>query len=82
MNWQAKWIKPVRPMGDVASVFERDFNINKIIKDAKLIITALGIYEAKLNGKRISDYVLAPGWTAYKKRLQYQEYDITEASSR
>lgn len=79
MNWQAKWIKPVRPMGDVASVFERDFDINKIIKDAKLIITALGIYEAKLNGKRISDYVLAPGWTAYKKRLQYQEYDITEA---
>ena len=41
-------------------------------------MTALGVYEAVLNGKRVSDYVLAPGWTTYEKRLQVQTYDITD----
>ena len=42
-----------------------------------LHITALGVYEAHLNGKRIGNFVLAPGWTSYYSRLQYQSYDIT-----
>lgn len=36
----------------------------------------MGVYEATLNGKRVGDFILAPGWTSYDKRLQYQEYDI------
>jgi len=78
MNFTAKWIRPQEDMGDVAPIFRKIWSTEKEIKTAFLYITALGVYEARLNGERISDYVLAPGWTSYKKRLQYQEYDITE----
>lgn len=44
---------------------------------ARLYITACGLYEARLNGQRIGDYRLAPGCTDYRKRLQYQTYDVT-----
>ncbi len=78
MKWTAKWIKPMIDYGDVAPVFEKQFQIRGKVTKAVLYITAMGVYEAKINGKRVSDYVLAPGWTTYYKRLQYQEYDVTE----
>lgn len=77
MEWQAKWIKPSFEMGEVCPAFSKSFDVKRKIKKAKLFITALGVYEAQLNGKRVGDYVLAPGWTTYKKRLQYQEYDVS-----
>lgn len=77
MNWNAKWIKPQRAMGDVCPVFQKDFTVTGTVREAKLLITALGVYEAAINGSRIGNFVLAPGWTTYKKRLQYQEYDLT-----
>ena len=58
--------------------FERDGRRKRKVERATLYLTALGVYEAHLNGKRVGNYVLAPGWTAYDKRLQYQEYDITD----
>lgn len=78
MDWSAKWIRPASEPKDAAVVFSKEFSSTKEIKHADLAVTALGIYEAKLNGFRISDYVLAPGWTTYHKRLQYQIYDITD----
>lgn len=78
MDFEAKWIKPASDMGDVCPGFRKNWKQEQRPVKAELLITALGIYEARLNGKRISDYVLAPGWTAYNKRLQYQVYDITE----
>lgn len=77
MNWQAKWIRPTRNMGDVVPRFSKNFKLNKEIQAARLFVTAMGIYEAKINGERVSRYVLAPGWTSYSHRLQYQEYDVT-----
>ncbi|KAF5507736.1 putative beta-glucosidase O [Colletotrichum aenigma] len=44
---------------------------------ARLYITAQGVYEAEINGRRVGDYFLAPGWTSYDGRLQYQTYDVT-----
>ncbi len=44
---------------------------------AKLYITALGVYEVFLDGKKIGDYFLSPGWTDFSKRLYYDEFDIT-----
>ena len=68
----AVWIK-----GEGAvPAFKKVFSSGKVRK-AALFITAHGIYEAHLNGKRVGEFVLAPGWTSYKKRLQYQEYDVT-----
>ena len=79
MNWSAKWIKPAADLGEVCPVFSKDFSFpGKQIRKATLFITALGVYEATLNGERIGDFILAPGWTSYAKRLQYQEYDVTQ----
>ena len=44
---------------------------------ARLYSTALGVYEAYLNGEQIGDHVLAPGWTSYDHRLRYQTFDVT-----
>ena len=77
MNWNAVWIQPEHDMGDVVPVYEKQFSLPKMPVRAMLHITALGVYEAHLNGKRIGNFVLAPGWTSYYSRLQYQSYDIT-----
>ena len=45
---------------------------------ARLYATARGLYEARLNGHRVGDQVLAPGWTSYTQRLRYQTYDVTD----
>ena len=78
MDWKAKWIRPLSEPKDAAVAFSKDFSAAKEIKYAELNVTALGVYEVTLNGRRVSDYVLAPGWTTYHKRLQYQTYDITD----
>lgn len=76
-QWKANWIRPKKDMGDICPVFRKQWDGKKEITKAVLYITALGVYEAKVNGVRVGEYVLAPGWTAYDKRLQYQEYDVT-----
>lgn len=76
--FQGKWIRPGDDMGDVCPVFRKNWNKKGQVKRAELLLTAHGVYHAMLNGEKVSDYVLAPGWTSYRKRLQYQVYDITE----
>lgn len=78
MIWKAKWIAPAKPMGDVCPLFYRNFHIAGPVKKAILHITAVGVYEASINGQRAGDFILAPGWTSYQKRHQYQDYDVTE----
>ena len=58
--------------------FRKTFNAFCVQK-ARLYITACGLYEAKLNGKKIGEFCLAPGHTDYRKRIQLQVYDVTEA---
>jgi ABC-type amino acid transport system permease subunit len=77
INWTAKWITPRETLGPVCPEFCRNFTLKKPIAAAVLHVTAGGTYEATLNGCRISDYVLAPGWTTYRHRIQYQSYDVT-----
>ena len=78
MNWNAKWIRSAVNIGDVCPVFVRQFDCGKKVDLAILSITALGVYEAQINQKRVGEFILAPGWTAYEKRLQVQQYDVTE----
>jgi alpha-L-rhamnosidase len=47
------------------------------VVEAILEVTAAGVYEAELNGQRVGEFILAPGWTEYHKRLQVQRYDVT-----
>ena len=57
--------------------FKKEFAARNVAK-ARLYITACGLYEALVNGKRVGNFVLAPGHTDYTKRIQLQTYDVTE----
>ncbi|MGC3946299.1 MAG: glycoside hydrolase family 78 protein [Chryseolinea sp.] len=79
-DWDAKWIHvniPGDSAGQPAPMLRRSFELGKAIKQARLYITSHGIYEAYINGSRVGDQYLAPGWTTYGKRLQYQVYDVS-----
>jgi len=73
----SSWITILQDTGDICPVFRKPFTAEKAIKKAELEITALGVYEAHINGQRVGDFVLAPGWTSYDHRLQVQTYDVT-----
>lgn len=75
---QAKWIGCITDMGEICPEFRKTLKIDGEVESAMLFITAIGVYESFLNGKRIGDFVLAPGCTVFRERLQYQEYDVTE----
>lgn len=79
-DWTASWIEPEIPgdsVGRPSPMLRSSFDLGKAIKSARLYITAHGLYEAHLNGQRVGDQYLTPGWTTYHKRLQYQTYDVT-----
>jgi len=78
MEWNAKWIKPETDFGEVVPLFFKNFQVKAGVKTATLTVTAQGVYEAMINDARVSSYVLAPGWTTYNHRLQYQTYDVTD----
>jgi alpha-L-rhamnosidase len=56
----------------------KTFDVGGAIKSARLYATALGNYEMFLNGKRVGNDFMAPGWTDYRERVLYQTYDVTE----
>lgn len=79
-NWKAKWITHTLPVEEPACpIFVSKFSAgNKKIKKARAYVTSCGVYELQVNGQKAGDAFLAPGWTSYYNRLQYQTYDITE----
>ena len=79
-EWKAKWIEAGYVEDSInrpSQYFRKQFSVNKKVVSATAYITAHGMYEAQINGKRVGDYYLTPGWTNYNKRLQYQVYDVT-----
>ena len=77
-NWKAKWITHTLDKEETACpVFIGKFSTTKKVKAARLYATACGVYEAFINGEKAGDQFMAPGWTSYHHRLQYQTYDIT-----
>lgn len=79
-DWKAQWITPGFPDAEPrpSPIFRKEFHLQKKIKSAYAYITAHGLYDAEINGKRVGDAYLTPGWTSYNKRLQYQAYDVTD----
>ncbi|MCX6335284.1 MAG: glycoside hydrolase family 78 protein [Bacteroidia bacterium] len=78
-DWKAKWIEMD---GDTnryspSPHFRKEFTLDKTVARVVVYITSHGFYELQLNGKKVGDQVLTPGWTSYGKRLQYQVYDVT-----
>ena len=74
-DWKAQWISASET--PVPTYFRKAENLSGNIRKATAYITSHGIYEAFINGKRVGNYELTPGWTTYLKRLQYQAYDVT-----
>ena len=76
---RAKWINTGLTTGDVVPEYRRAWRAGdgRKVERATLTITALGVYEAFLNDRRVGKFVMAPGWTSYDTRLQVQTYDVT-----
>ncbi|MDF7820252.1 family 78 glycoside hydrolase catalytic domain [Runella sp. MFBS21] len=61
-----------------APFFRKEISVNTPVKKARLYVTALGLYEFQINGKKIGKDYFTPGWTDYNKRLYYQVYDVSK----
>lgn len=61
-----------------APMLRREFDLSDKIKKATLYASARGFYEVRINGQRVGDEQLAPGYTDYNVRIQYQTYDVTK----
>lgn len=81
-SWGASWIA-----GDYrvnkrkrypVDCFRKTFELERVVRSARLYITACGLYEARLGGEKVGSFCLAPGYTDYRTRVQYQTYDVTE----
>lgn len=79
-DWQAQWItgdyKVNKKKRYPADCFRKSFSAEKVTK-ARLYAAACGVYAGELNGHPIGNFFLAPGITDYRKRVQYQTYDVT-----
>lgn len=81
-DWTAKWIsgnyRPEKNHRYPADCFKKEFTIKGEIGKARLYSTARGVYDVTVNDTRIEDFILAPGVTDYRKRIQVQTYDVTD----
>jgi alpha-L-rhamnosidase len=81
-DWSARFIGPGwdedLSQPQPSPLLRREFEVRSGVQSARLYMTALGVYEAQLNGMVIGDHVMAPGWTSYKHRLRYQTFDVKE----
>ncbi|WP_372637231.1 family 78 glycoside hydrolase catalytic domain [Cohnella sp.] len=80
-EWKAEWVTPdpeaIDPHAKEAYLLRKGFSVKKGIRSARIYATAAGVYELYANGSRVGEDVLAPGWTSYRERHQYQTYDVT-----
>jgi len=80
-DWKAKWIEPdlVEDIqkSNPCPLLRKEFEVEKEIATARIYITSRGLYQLQLNGKKVGDQELTPGWTSYHKRLLYQVYDVS-----
>ncbi len=61
-----------------ATMMRKEFTLPGSVRRAVVSVTGLGLYELRINGRKVGDQVLAPEYTLYNKRVQYQTYDVTE----
>lgn len=81
IEWQAAFIScdasESSEFSSSSPLLRKEFDINREFVSARVYVTSLGLYELWLNGQRVGEDLLTPGWTNYNKRLQYQTYDVT-----
>lgn len=81
-DWQAAWIQPAidedPSAPQPAPMLRGSFTVTGRVRQARAYVTSLGLYELEINGRRVGDQLFTPGWTSYRRRLQYQTYDVTD----
>ena len=84
--WKGKWILPETVLPDLSKgpisplgmpVFRKDTVVVKSVREAIVSVCGLGQYDLFLNGKKVGNDLLAPGWTNYRKACLYDTYDVT-----
>jgi alpha-L-rhamnosidase len=86
-DWSARFVAPDfadpaagggdDPPTTRPSLLRCAFEVHEPVESARLYVTALGVYEVEINGTRVGDQVLAPGWTSYDHRLRVETFDVT-----
>jgi len=78
-EWKAQWIAcmSMKPYPTVP-LFRKELHVHKTVQDAKVYISGIGYYELRINGRKVGNHVLDPGWTDYTKRVLYSVYDVTD----
>ncbi len=89
-DWKAKWIGyDAPPSGSQVNsenemvlppppYLRKTFSLDRSIKRATVYVSALGLYELHINGKRVGKDYFTPGWTDYPTRVYYQTYEVTD----
>jgi hypothetical protein len=79
-GWLAQMIHPLADhgVGQAGSFVSKTFELSEVRGSETLAITAWGLYRASINGRRVGQDVLTPGWTNYDARLAVQEYDVAD----
>jgi alpha-L-rhamnosidase len=79
-DWTAQMIAAERIISPHNSLrptyFRKSFELTEEVLGARLYITCYGLYEASINGSRVGNHVMSPGWTSYKHHLNYQTYGV------
>ncbi|MGH9350984.1 MAG: family 78 glycoside hydrolase catalytic domain, partial [Terriglobia bacterium] len=83
-DWKAQWIGLDIPAAQTlaAPMFRHEFQVSKKVKQAQVYISGLGLFELHLNGHKVGQDVLEPGWTNYRKTCLYVTYDVTNLLQR
>ena len=74
----ASWITAGDRMGTVSPEFRKNLTFEKMPIKATVYVTSMGVYNLFVNGSKMGDAIMTPGWTSYPNRVQYQTYDITK----
>lgn len=77
-EWNASWIRHPYPEYGTTTLFRKEFITYEAAQEARAYICGLGYYILYINGERVEDRVLEPGWTDYRKTVLYSVYDISK----
>ncbi len=81
-DWHARWIGGSNLKQPTDSLLlRREFQVHPGLKEAIVHVTGLGQYEMSVNGQKVGEDLLTPGWTDYRKTVLYDTYDITKLLS-
>lgn len=75
-DWKALWLGFTPGWDGRALYFRYDLDLQKAVKRGRAYVAGLGYYELHINGVRVGDHVLDPGWTTFSKRVLYSTYDV------